>query len=97
MNRETVPYMRAKVIYECDPRPALYGLGFSYQITSRLDYEEFIANEELVKKLFGIADKLHEKDYGENKFLESIDVKIAIDAPRYWWQEFDTYRIGMSD
>jgi hypothetical protein len=33
---------------------------------------------------------------GENKFLESIYIWLDVDAPRFWWQEFDTYRIGIS-
>jgi len=31
---------------------------------------------------------------GENKFLESIYVWLAIKAPRFWWSEADTYRIS---
>ena len=33
---------------------------------------------------------------GHNKFLEHIMVWLDIEAPRYWWSEFDTYRIGVS-
>jgi hypothetical protein len=33
---------------------------------------------------------------GENKFLESIQVWLDITAPRFWWQEFDTYRVGIT-
>lgn len=31
---------------------------------------------------------------GENKFLESIIFYLDVTAPRFWWQEADTYRIG---
>lgn len=41
-----------------------------------------------------VAQKLKGLDNGHNKFLESIQVWFEINAPRYWWQEFDTYRIG---
>jgi len=34
------------------------------------------------------------KGGGENKFLESIDVWLDVTAPRFWWQEADTYRVG---
>jgi hypothetical protein len=36
------------------------------------------------------------KGDGENKFLESIMLWLGIQAPRYWWQEADTYRVGVS-
>ena len=33
---------------------------------------------------------------GHNKFLEHIMVWLDIEAPRYFWSEFDTYRVGVS-
>ena len=33
---------------------------------------------------------------GHNKFLEHIIVWLDIEMPRYWWSEFDTYRVGVS-
>ena len=33
---------------------------------------------------------------GHNKFLESIQVWIYIQASRDFWQEFDTYRVGVT-
>lgn len=33
---------------------------------------------------------------GHNKFLESIVVWMDVDAPRYFWQQFDTYRVGVT-
>ena len=39
-----------------------------------------------------VAEKLYRKDGGHNKFLESIVVWLDITAPRYWWQQIDTYR-----
>lgn len=30
------------------------------------------------------------------KFLESLVVWLDIEAPRYWWQQFDTYRVGIT-
>jgi len=43
-----------------------------------------------------VAEKLRFKGDGHNKFLESIVVWLDIDAPRYFWQQFDTYRIGVT-
>jgi len=43
-----------------------------------------------------IAKILSSKDGGHNKFLESIIVWIDMSAPRGFWQQFDTYRIGVT-
>jgi len=42
------------------------------------------------------AKQLAPLDMGHNKFLESICVWLDINAPRYWWSQFDTYRIGVT-
>ena len=39
-----------------------------------------------------VAEILAFKDGGHNKFLESMMLWVLIRAPRYWWQEMDTYR-----
>jgi len=31
---------------------------------------------------------------GHDKFLRQIMLWVLIDAPRYWWSEFDTYKVG---
>lgn len=41
-----------------------------------------------------VAKKLAFMDGGHNKFLESIFIWLLVKAPRYWWQEADTYRIS---
>ena len=43
-----------------------------------------------------VADRLACMDGGHNKFLESIVVWLDITAPRYWWSQFDTYRVGVT-
>lgn len=32
-------------------------------------------------------------DHG--KFLRMINVTVDVEAPLYWWKEFDTYKVGM--
>lgn len=49
-----------------------------------------------VKNMPEVALKLGPKDKGHNKFLESIVVWMEIEAPRFFWSEFDTYRVGMT-
>lgn len=73
--------MEVKIKREAGYFEAIEGVGYSYGI-------------EDVERLEHVAEKLAPKDGGHNKFLESIAVWIHIKAPRYWWQEFDTYRVG---
>lgn len=75
--------MEVKVINESGYEAAIKGIGLSYGID---DFE----------RLENVAKKLSFKDGGHNKFLESMQVWIEINAARYWWQEFDTYRVGVT-
>jgi hypothetical protein len=52
-------------------------------------------NQEL-ERMPIVANCLADKDGGHNKFLEFISVWIDINAPRFFWQEMSTYRIGNS-
>jgi len=49
-----------------------------------------------IKEMDRVAKALAHKGSGHSKFLESIAVWLDVDAPRYWWQQFDTYRTGMT-
>ena len=49
-----------------------------------------------IAKMPKVALNLSPKDMGHNKFLESIVVWIDVEAPRFWWSEFDTYRVGIT-
>lgn len=72
-------------------------IKLSYDNTTDIDaFLESIYDNATRQKFIEIADKLAVKDGGHNKFLEAIDVTLCIKAPRYWWQEFDTYRVGTS-
>lgn len=75
--------MNVKILNEAGYNEALIGLSLSYNVTN-------------LESMADIAQKLAGKDGGHNKFLESMVVWIDIDAPRYWWSQFDTYRTGTS-
>ena len=49
-----------------------------------------------VDKMPAVLNKLCPSALGEAKVLEMISVWLDIKAPRYWWSQFDTYRIGVS-
>jgi len=74
--------VRVDVILEAGYEQAMLGLSLSHK--------------QPVAKMPSVARKLCNKDGGHNKFLESIVVWLDIIAPRNWWQQFDTYRIGVT-
>ena len=46
------------------------------------------------EKMTVVAEKLAGLDGGHNKFLESMIFWLDVRAPRYWWQEADTFRLS---
>ena len=46
------------------------------------------------EKMPEVASKLSTLDFGHNKFLEQIMVWMVVRAPRYVWQEMDTFRLS---
>lgn len=69
------------VIREAGDEEALLGLSLSYNSENHM---------------LPVADRLAHKGDGHNKFLESIAVWIDAVAPRYFWSQFDTYRVGVT-
>jgi len=86
--------MNFNVIKTPDIHPALYGLGFNKGVTSDMNYSDFYQNDSLVVKMIAVADKLSKLSPEHKKFLRQIEVIIQINAPRYFWSEFDTYKVG---
>ena len=74
--------MKVDILHEAGYEQALVGLSLSHK--------------QPVDKMPGVSQRLHALDGGHNKFLESMVVWIDITAARYWWQEFDTYRVGVT-
>jgi len=52
--------------------------------------------EKTFGRMYKTACKLAGKGNGHDKFLESINVQMYVEAPRFIWQEFDTYRVGIT-
>lgn len=44
----------------------------------------------------GVAEKLAHMDGGHNKFLQQIYMWAEIQAPLFWWRQFDTYKVGIT-
>ena len=74
--------MEVNVLNEAGYNEALYGLSLSYNRN--------------IGSMPRVAERLAKYDNGENKFLESIVIWLDVRAPRYWWQQFDTYRVGIT-
>lgn len=74
--------MYVKILKEAGHEEAMLGLS--------LNKNQPVSNMHIV------SSKLALQDGGHNKFLESICVWIDINAPRYWWSQFDTYRVGVT-
>ena len=47
-----------------------------------------------VEDMINVSTKLAPVEHGHNKFLESIVVWLDVRAPRYFWQEADTFRLS---
>lgn len=74
--------MNIKILRECGYEEAMLGLSLSYNTK--------------LSRMPKVSDALAHRDGGHNKFLESMCVWLDITAPRYWWCEFDTYRVGVT-
>lgn len=75
---------------------ALFGIGLSYGLTSGMTCNAAFRKSPTYKQLEQVSRKLCHMQGGHNKFLETVTMTLDITAPRYWWQEFDTYRVGIT-
>ena len=73
------------ILREAGYDEALLGLTLSYAKTSYSPQQRR-----------DVAIKLARRGGSHAKFMESIVVWLDITAPRYWWQQFDTYRVGVT-
>ena len=85
--------MKVTIINENGMEEALFGLGLSFGITS--GHQDFHGLPEEKKKLLARrAVLLAGKGKGHDKFLRMLSVTLDITAPVYWWNQFDTYKVG---
>lgn len=73
--------MEVEILQEAGYDIAIRAVGLSFGVVDE-------------DRLRNVAFRLADRDGGHNKFLESMQVWINIKAARYFWQEFDTYRVG---
>lgn len=78
----TEPYMQVTVKHEAGYEYALEGLSYN--------------KKQPVENMLKVADKLAGRGLGHDKFMRQVVVWLSIRAPRYWWQEFDAYKVGIT-
>lgn len=83
--------MKVKILKECGYEQALIGMSLSFKDRA-LDLNDWwsVQKERAQKR----APLLAPMDGGHNKFLRQIELWVDIEAPRCFWSEFDTYKIG---
>ena len=72
---------------------ALFGIGLSYGLTSEYEGWDDVPYDRRMK-LQEIASKLCKAGAGEDKFLRQVACWWDVRAPRYWWAEADTFKVG---
>ena len=72
---------------------ALLGMGLSYGLTSNKNIID-MEDAKLAARLTKICAKCAQRGNGEDKFLRMIQIWADVTAPRFWWAEFDTYKVG---
>lgn len=83
--------MKVKVEKEEGYELALKGMSYSFRDRS-LDLNEWWQGQK--ERAEKRAPLLAPLDAGHNKFLRQICLWIDIEAPRSFWSEFDTYKVG---
>jgi hypothetical protein len=88
--------MSVDIITEYGYDIALYGLSLSHSLAD--NYQDFNNQRAtgLFDRLDGVAERIYDNDGGHNKFLESIVVWMDIDSSIKWWNQMDTFRIGIT-
>lgn len=84
--------MDVRLLSEYGIREALRGMSYSYY-DNRGNTDEWFDEAKEIRAL-SRARKLAGLGAGHNKFLRQVNVWLDINAPRYWWSEFDTYKVG---
>lgn len=86
--------MQVTILQEAGHELALMGMAYSFR--DRADIAPAQWFQAKAERAHQRAPKLAPMDGGHNKFLESIQVWIDVEASRAFWSEFDTYRAGVT-
>ena len=83
-------------IQETGHENALFGMSLSfYDRQAHGDPHQWFSQDKL-NRAKARAKLLAHQSGGHNKFLESINVQMLVKGTRAFWQEMDTYRVGIT-
>lgn len=71
---------KVEIVNECGYAEALEGLSYN--------------KEQEIDKMAKVLEKLAPLDQGHNKVLRMMQIWMTVLAPRFFWVELDTYKIG---
>ena len=74
-------------------RAALRGMRNPLNSWDRAD-SKFDDGIELGENDLNLAKRLNKAGSDHSKFMRMITVSMDIEAPLYWWKEYDTYKVG---
>ena len=84
--------MEVRIIKETGYEEALRGMALSYFDNNANDVDLWWERQK--ERAEKRAGTLFSMGGGHNKFLRQIILFVEINAPRAWWSEFDTYKVG---
>lgn len=97
--------MQVNIIEEAGYNTALYGFSLSYKDRA-IPREEWWCLEECdndcdncnlyarMKQTERTATANAGRGMGHDKWLRQVSLWLDVEAPRYWWSEMDTYKVG---
>ena len=72
---------------------ALMGMGLNFYLSSEYDSWQSVPPEEQ-EHIRRVSASLASKSPSESKWLRGVCYAWSIKAPRFWWTEMDTYKVG---
>ncbi|MBQ9536697.1 MAG: hypothetical protein IJU79_02790 [Desulfovibrionaceae bacterium] len=89
--------MFVQVLNQSDPQWATFGNWLSYHNIMHEDFdldaldEIYWENHQAIER---ISKTCGHGDGGHDKFLRMLTIQCFINAPQYWWMQFDTYKVA---
>lgn len=83
--------MKVKILAEFGHELALRGMAYSFK-DRKDDPDAWWETKK--ERAYVRAGHLAKMPGGHNKFLRQITLHVDIEAPRAFWSEFDTYKVG---
>ena len=84
--------MKVVIRNEAGFEEAMYGLSLSFR-PREIEFNEWWTKERF-DRMKKVSVKLKDKGADHAKFLRQMMIWVEVEAPRYFWSEFDTYKIG---